>query len=105
QVKGKSYTLQDYLKRQNVSGMLVLKNGKVAYKYLGEDNTDSTLWTSRSVGKSVVSALVGVAIKEGKIHSLDDLVTQYEPDLKGTAWEGVTLKQLITHTSGVAWNE
>lgn len=105
QVNGKSYDLQDYLKRQNVSGMLVLKNGKVAYKYLGEGNTDSTLWTSRSVGKSVVSALVGVAIKEGKIHSLDDLVTQYEPDLKGTAWDGVTLKQLITHTSGVAWNE
>lgn len=105
QVKGKIYNLQDYLKRQNVSGMLVLKNGKVAYKYLGEGNTDSTLWTSRSVGKSVVSALVGVAIKEGKIHSLDDLVTQYEPDLKGTAWEGVTLKQLITHTSGVAWTE
>ena len=105
QVKGKIYNLQDYLKRQNVSGMLVLKNGKVAYKYLGEGNTNSTLWTSRSVGKSVVSALVGVAIKEGKIHSLDDLITQYEPDLKGTAWEGVTLKQLITHTSGVAWNE
>ncbi len=85
--------------------MLVLKNGKVAYKYLGEGNTDSTLWTSRSVGKSVVSALVGVALKEGKIHSLDDLITQYEPDLKVTAWDGVTLKQLITHTSGVAWNE
>ncbi|OUS58956.1 serine hydrolase [Enterobacter kobei] len=105
QVNGKTYDLHDYLKRQNVSGMLVLKNGHVAYKYLGEGNTDSTLWTSRSVGKSVVSALVGVAIKEGKIHSLDDLITQYEPDLKGTAWDGVTLRQLITHTSGVAWNE
>jgi CubicO group peptidase (beta-lactamase class C family) len=105
QVNGKTWNLQDYLKRQNVSGMLVLKNGRVAYKYLGEGNTDSTLWTSRSVGKSVVSALVGVALKEGKIHSLDDLITQYEPDLKGTAWDGVTLKQLITHTSGVAWNE
>ena len=104
QVNGKTYD-HDYLKRQNVSGMLVLKNGHVAYKYLGEGNTDSTLWTSRSVGKSVVSALVGVAIKEGKIHSLDDLITQYEPDLKGTAWDGVTLRQLITHTSGVAWNE
>ncbi|HEM8022290.1 serine hydrolase [Enterobacter ludwigii] len=104
-VNGKTWNLQNYLKRQNVSGMLVLKNGKVAYKYLGEGNTDSTLWTSRSVGKSVVSALVGVALKEGKIHSLDDLITQYEPDLKGTAWDGVTLKQLITHTSGVAWNE
>ncbi|WP_253377827.1 serine hydrolase domain-containing protein [unidentified bacterial endosymbiont] len=104
-VNGRRNTLQDYLKRQNVSGMLVLKNGKIAWKYLAEGNTDSTLWTSRSVGKSVVSALVGVAIKEGKIHSLDDLVTHYEPDLKGTAWDGVTLKQLITHTSGVAWRE
>lgn len=104
-VNGKTYTLQDYLKRENVTGMLVLKKGKVAYKYLGEGNTDSTLWTSRSVGKSVVSTLVGIAIKEGKIHSLDDLVTHYEPDLKGSAWDGVTLKQLIQHTSGVAWNE
>lgn len=105
QVGGKSYTLSDYLKRENVSGMLVLKNGKIAYKYLGNGNTDSTLWTSRSVGKSVVSTLVGIALKEGKIHSLDDQVTRYEPDLQGTAWEGVTLRQLIQHTSGVAWNE
>ncbi|WP_447862150.1 serine hydrolase domain-containing protein [Enterobacter ludwigii] len=105
QINGKTYNQQDYLKRQNVSGMLVLKDGKIAWKYLGEGNTDTTLWTSRSVGKSVVSTLVGVALKEGKIRSLDDLVTQYEPDLKGTAWDGVTLKQLITHTSGVAWNE
>ena len=57
------------------------------------------------MGKSVVATLVGVAIKQGKIRSLDDLITQYEPDLKGTAWDGVTLRQLITHTSGVAWNE
>ncbi|HDS9360479.1 TPA: serine hydrolase [Enterobacter chengduensis] len=105
QVNGKTYSLKDYLQRQNVSGLLVLKDGKIAYKYLGEGNTDTTLWTSRSVGKSVVSTLVGIALKEGKIHSLDDLVTRYEPDLKGTAWDGVTLKQLITHTSGVAWNE
>ncbi|MFH6844845.1 serine hydrolase domain-containing protein, partial [Acinetobacter baumannii] len=68
-------------------------------------NTDTTLWTSRSVGKSVVSTLVGIAIQQGKIHSLDDLITVYEPELKGTAWDGVTLKQLIQHTSGVDWNE
>ncbi len=59
----------------------------------------------RSVGKSVVSTLVGIAIQQGKIHSLDDLITVYEPELKGTAWDGVTLKQLIQHTSGVEWNE
>ena len=102
---GKNYSLQDYLKRENVSGMLVLKKGQIAYKYLGEGNSDHTLWTSRSVGKSVVSTLVGIAIKQGKIHSLNDRVTDYEPDLKTTAWNGVTLKQLIQHTSGVAWNE
>jgi len=105
QVNGKTYNLQDYLKRENISGMLILKDGKVAWKYLGKGNTDTTLWTSRSVGKSVVATLVGIAIKQGKIHSLDDLVTQYEPDLKGSAWDGVTLKHLITHTSGMAWNE
>lgn len=82
-LNGHTWNLQDYLKRENVSGMLVLKDGKVAWKYLAEGNTDTTLWTSRSVGKSVVSTLVGIAIQQGKIHSLDDLITVYEPELKG----------------------
>lgn len=104
-VNGHTWNLQDYLKRQDVTGFLVLKEGKIAYKYLGAGNSDTTLWTSRSVGKAVVSTLVGIAIQQGKIRSLDDLVTDYEPDLKGTAWDGVTLRQLIQHTSGVEWNE
>ncbi|HAF51898.1 MAG TPA: serine hydrolase, partial [Leclercia adecarboxylata] len=104
-VNGHRYSMADYLQRQNVAGELVLKNGQIAYKYLAHGNNDSTLWTSRSVGKSVVSTLVGVALKQGKIHSLDDKVTDYEPELKGTAWQDVTLRQLLTHTSGVAWNE
>lgn len=89
-VNGKTWNLDDYLKRENVTGMLVLKEGKIAYKYLGDGNTGTTLWTSRSVGKSIVSTLVGIALKEGKIYSLDDDITLYEPDLKGTAWEGTT---------------
>lgn len=104
-VNGQTWTLDDYLQRQNVAGMLVLKDGKIAYKYFGQGNTDTTLWTSRSVGKSVVSTLIGTALKAGKIHSLDDDITRYEPDLKGTAWEGVTVRQLMQHVSGVAWNE
>lgn len=104
-IDGKSYGLDDYLRRENVTAMLVLKNGKVAYKYFSAGNNDKTLWTSRSVGKSVVSTLTGIAIKQGKIRSLDERVTDYEPELKGTVWQGVTLKQLIQHTSGVAWNE
>lgn len=104
-MNGKRFTLDDYLRHQNVAGLLVLKDGKVAYRYLASGNTGSTLWTSRSVGKSVVSTLVGIALHEGKLKSLDEPITNYEPDMKGTAWDGVTIRQLIQHTSGVAWTE
>lgn len=103
--QGHRYTLQDYLKRNDVTGMMVIKDGKVAYQYYSHGNTPTTLWTSRSVGKSVVSTLVGVAVKEGKIASLDDEIVKYNPDVKGTAWEHVTVRQLMQHTSGVTWNE
>ncbi len=94
-----------YRTHQRVAGLLLLKNGHIALEYYGLGNTEHTLWTSRSVGKSVVSTLVGIAIREGRIHSVDDPIVQYLPELKRTAWEGVTLRQLITHTSGIAWNE
>jgi CubicO group peptidase (beta-lactamase class C family) len=105
EMDGQRYCLSDYLRRQSVTGLLVLKNGHVAYEYYASGNTRSTLWTSRSVAKSVVSILVGMAVKEELIHSLSDPIINYLPDLKGTAWEGVTLKDLLQHTSGVAWNE
>lgn len=65
-VNSHTWNLEDYLKRQNVTGFLVLKEGKIAYKYLGAGNSDTTLWTSRSVGKAVVSTLVGIAIQQEK---------------------------------------
>ena len=102
---GKPQGLADYLHNQSVTGLLVLKDGKVAYEHYAQGNTAQTLWTSRSVAKSVVSVLVGVAIKEGKIKSVDDKITQYVPELKGSAWADVTLHQLMQHTSGVVWDE
>lgn len=104
-VDGITHHLDDYLARQSVTGMLVLKDGEIAYEHYGAGNGPSTLWTSRSVGKSVVSTLVGVAVKEGALGSLDDPVTKYEPDFVGTAFDGVTVRQLMTHTSGIDWNE
>lgn len=102
---GKQQRLADYLKNQSVTGLLVLKDGRIAYEYYAKDNTPQTLWTSRSVAKSVVSVLVGVAIKEGKIKSVDDKITAYIPELSGTSWQDVTLHQLMQHTSGVIWDE
>jgi CubicO group peptidase (beta-lactamase class C family) len=105
QMDGRTFRLDDYLRRQDVTGLLILKDGRVVYEYYGSSNTDKTLWTSRSVAKSVVSILVGMAIKEGLIGSVADPITRYLPELKGSAWEGVTLRDLLQHTSGVAWNE
>jgi CubicO group peptidase (beta-lactamase class C family) len=102
---GHTYRLKDYLQRQSVTGLLILKNGQRVYEYYGRGNTDKTLWTSRSVAKSVVSVLVGMAIKEGLIGAVDDPITRYLPELKGSAWENVTLRDLLQHTSGVIWNE
>lgn len=102
---GKARGLADYLASQNVTGLLVLKDGKIAYEYYGKGNTAQTLWTSRSVAKSVVSVLVGMAVKEGKIKSVDDKISVYIPELKGSEWQDVTLHQLMQHTSGVQWNE
>jgi CubicO group peptidase (beta-lactamase class C family) len=102
---GQHYRLEDYLQRQNVTGLLILKNGRVAYEYYGGANSEKTLWTSRSVAKSVVSILVGIAIKEGFIGSVADPITRYLPELKGSVWKDVTLRDLLQHTSGVVWNE
>lgn len=104
-VDQKTYHLNDYLKSQNVAGLIILKDGKIAYEYYGRGNNATTLWTSRSVAKSVVATLIGIAIQQGKIKSLDDPIIQYLPDLKGSAWEKVSLRQLMQHTSGVQWNE
>lgn len=102
---GHSYGLRDYLRHEQVTGLLILKNGRIAYEYYGSGNTEKTLWTSRSVAKSIVSILVGMAIKEGFITSVDDPIVHYLPELKGTAWNDVTLRVLLQHGSGVAWNE
>lgn len=102
---GRTFGVEDYLRRQNVTGLLIVKDGRIAYEHYARGNTPTTLWTSRSVAKSVVSILVGMAIKEGSIGSVSDPISRYLPELRGGAWEGVTLRELLQHVSGVAWNE
>lgn len=102
---GHTRTLDDYLHRQSVTGLLIIKNGEIAYEYYGRGNTPQTLWTSRSVAKSVVSTLVGIAVQEGLVPSIDVPLTRYLPELRGSAWDGVSLRQALQHTSGIAWNE
>lgn len=102
---GKTVSLEQYQRDQNVQGQLAIKDGKIVYKYYAGGNTPTSLWTSNSVGKSFVSTMVGIAIKEGKIGSLDDEVTKYHPQLKGSGWDGIKLRNLIDMDSGIGWGE
>ena len=103
--KGKTYTPESYMAAWRVSGLLVIKDGKVVLERYGLGRKPSERWTSFSVAKSMTSTLIGAAIQDGAIKSLDDPVTAYIPELKGSAYEGVTVRQLVTMTSGVKWNE
>jgi len=102
---GKPWTIDSYMAAYRVSGLLVIKDGKIVLeKYaLGRKPTDR--WTSFSVAKSLTSTLVGAAIQDGRIKSIDDPITRYVPELKGSAYEGVSIRQMLMMSSGVQWNE
>lgn len=94
-----------YMKATNISGLIVIKDGHILLERYGLGRTPTDRWTSFSVGKSVTSTLIGAAIKDGYISGLDAQVTAYLPELKGTAYDGVTVGDLITMRSGIKWNE
>jgi len=105
EAEGRSYDTASYMAAFRVSGVLVLKDGEIVLERYGLGRKPHDRWISFSVAKSVTSTLIGAAIKDGKIKSLDDPVTAYIPELAGSAYEGVSVRQLITMTSGVKWSE
>ena len=94
-----------YMKNQRTAGLVIIQDGKIRLEKYGLNFSGDGRWTSFSVAKSFTSTLVGAAIKDGYIKSIDDKVSDYIPDLKGSVYDDVTIKQLLTMTSGVKWNE
>ncbi|MFC3099308.1 serine hydrolase [Altererythrobacter lauratis] len=99
------FDLDAYLARQRVAALVVLVDGQVVLERYGLGFGPEGRWTSFSVAKSLTSTLVGAALQDGAIRNLDDKVSAYIPDLQGSAYDDVTVRQLLTMTSGVAWNE
>ncbi len=89
----------------NAAGVMVLQNGKVRFEEYRLGLGAEDRWTSFSVAKSFTSTLLAAAISDGFIGGLEDPVIQYIPELKGSSYDGVTVGQLVTMTSGVDWNE
>jgi CubicO group peptidase (beta-lactamase class C family) len=103
--KGKRLDTAAFMAANGTSGLLIVHNGKIVLERYGLGRTAQERWTSFSVAKSVTSTLVGAAIKDGFISNVDVPITTYLPELKGTAYDGVTVGDLITMRSGVKWDE
>ncbi|MFM9935426.1 MAG: serine hydrolase domain-containing protein [Novosphingobium sp.] len=97
--------VEAYMASQRAAGLLIVQDGKVRFERYGLGFGPGGRWTSFSVAKSFTSTLVGAAIKDGAIRSLDDKVSRYIPDLRGSAYDDVSVAQLLTMSSGVSWNE
>jgi CubicO group peptidase (beta-lactamase class C family) len=94
-----------FMQGQRSAALLIVHDGKLRLERYGLGFDAGGRWTSFSMAKSVTSTLVGAALRDGHIRSLDDKVTDYLPQLKGSAYAEVNLRQLLTMTSGVRWNE
>lgn len=103
--QGKQYDLESYLELNRIAAILILQDGRVKLERYRFGNTDRTRWMSMSIAKSITSTLVGAALKDGFIRSLSDSVTRYVPSLKGTAYDGVSVRDVLMMASGVRWNE
>jgi CubicO group peptidase (beta-lactamase class C family) len=105
QSRGAGYDLFDYLADNRVAGLLILKDGKVAFEDYELGAGPATRWISFSMAKSVASTLVGAALQQGLIAGLDDPLTHYLPQLKGGPYDGVSIRNIMQMASGVKWNE
>ena len=93
-----------YCVMHKCGGVVIVRHGRIAWERYWGGWDASTTDNSWSMAKSVTSALVGIAISEGKIKSLDDSAADYISEWKGTNKATVTLRDLITMESGLTWS-
>ena len=101
----KTYTISNFLDRQRVTGLLLIKNGQVLAERYQYDRTADQRFVSQSMAKSITSLAVGIALAEKKIASLDDTVAKYVPKLAGSAYGDTTIRNILRMSSGVRFNE
>lgn len=104
-VAGKPRNLAKLLETLDTTALIVIQDGKILNEsyYKGTDRDDRRI--SWSVAKSFMSGLYGQAFEKGQVKSLDDKVETYVPSLKGSAYEGATLRNVLNMASGITYNE
>jgi hypothetical protein len=105
EVGGVRLSVSDYMARRRTAGLMILKHGEVAVERYGMGNGPQSLWTSFAMANAITSTLAGAALHDGAIGDLDDPCDLYVPQLRGSAYEGVTVRNVLRMCSGVAWRE
>ena len=103
--KGEEFSIEDFIETFKVAGLIVIRDGVILYEDYNFGNDESSAWVSFSVTKSVTSMLLGAAIQDGFIKSVEDKVTTYLPQLISSKYKNVSIKEVLHMSSGVDWNE
>ena len=103
--EGQTYTIDDFLAHQRITGLLVIKDGRILDERYQYDRKDSDRFISHSMAKSITSLAIGIALAEKKIASLDDTVAKYEPKLAGSPYGETTIRNILRMSSGVPFDE
>ena len=98
---GRTWPLDAYLDETRTAAFVVIREDRVVYERYGRGFDESSLLNSFSIAKSIIATLVGIAVAEGRIATLDATVAEYRPDFAGTPYGAVTLRSLLTMTSGI----
>lgn len=102
---GQEYTPQQFLERTYTNALLIVKEGRIVSEIYRNNTNEATRFIGWSMTKSIVSLLVGCALQEGRIESIDDPITRYLPELKGGAYDGATIKNILQMRSGADYEE
>jgi CubicO group peptidase (beta-lactamase class C family) len=105
QYEDSTVNTQAYLDYTLTDALLIIRHDSIYFEYYANQFTDQDHHISWSMSKSVVSALLGIAISEGKINSIEETVTDYLPEFAGTGYDKVRIKDVLQMSSGVGFNE
>ena len=103
--RGEVKSLEEFLGETWTTGLIVLLDGRMAFERYYRGNSHQSKVISWSVAKSLVSALVGIAIEEGQIKNVLEPITDYVPMLRETGYDGVSLKDVLQMSSGIGFDE
>ncbi len=104
-INDKEIPFDQFLADRKTVAFLIIQNDTIQYEHYFNQYDTASIVPSFSMAKSVTSMLIGCAIADGLIQSVEEPVTQYLPELKGKGFEKVTIEHLLQMTSGLKFNE